>query len=141
MLQLAGTDDRRNAARLGRRDDRSRLRRPGHPRRGGARRASGAADQHGVADLRHRRRRLPRTVWRRELFAVYNDIPSYRTILDREGKATVADVALIGNEQRVGDQLAELADAGVTDFAAAVYGAPEERDRTMALLTATRRHG
>jgi len=74
-----------------------------------------------------------------ELFAVYKDIPSYRTILDREGKATVADVALIGNEQRVGEQLAELADAGVTDLAAAVYGASEERDRTMTLLSETRR--
>ena len=74
-----------------------------------------------------------------ELFAVYKDIPSYRTILDREGKATVADVALIGNEEHVGEQLAELADAGVTDFAAAVYGAPEERDRTIALLSTARR--
>jgi hypothetical protein len=49
---------------------------------------------------------------------------------DREGKATVADVALIGDEGRVGEQLAELGDAGVTDLAAAVYGTPEERDRT-----------
>ena len=76
-----------------------------------------------------------------QLFALYNDIPSYRTILDREGKATVADAALIGDEQRVGDQLAELADAGVTDFAAVTFGSPEELDRTLALLTATRRHG
>lgn len=76
-----------------------------------------------------------------KLFAVYKDIPSYRTILDREGKATVADVALIGNEERLGEQLADLADAGVTDFAAAVYGAPEERDRTMALLSRVRRPG
>ena len=76
-----------------------------------------------------------------ELFAVYKDIPSYRTILDREGKATVADVALIGNEERVGELLADLADAGVTDLAAAVYGAPEERERTMALLSTARRPG
>ena len=27
-----------------------------------------------------------------QLFAIYKDLPSYRTILDREGKATVADV-------------------------------------------------
>lgn len=64
---------------------------------------------------------------------------SYRTILDPEGKATVADVALIGSEERVGEQLAELADAGVTDFAAAVYGAPDDRDRTIALLSTARR--
>ena len=65
----------------------------------------------------------------------------HRTILDREGKATVADVALIGNEELVGEQLADLADAGVADFAAAVYGAPEERDRTISLLSTTRRPG
>jgi 5,10-methylenetetrahydromethanopterin reductase len=76
-----------------------------------------------------------------KLFAVYKDLPSYRTILDREGKATVADVALIGNEELVGEQLAELDDAGVTDFAAAVYGAPEERDRTISLLSTARRPG
>jgi hypothetical protein len=76
-----------------------------------------------------------------KLFAVYKDIPSYRAILDREGKATVADVALIGNEDRVGEQLADLANAGVTDFAAAVYGAAEDRDRTMALLGRARRDG
>ena len=74
-----------------------------------------------------------------ELFAMYNDIPSYRTILDREGKATVADTALIGDESRVGEQLAELADAGVTDFAAVTYGTADERDRTLALLSAVRR--
>ena len=48
-------------------------------------------------------------------------------------------MALIGNEERVGEQLAELADAGVTDFAAAVYGAPDDRDRTIALLSTARR--
>ena len=74
-----------------------------------------------------------------ELFAIYKDLPSYRTILDREGKATVADVALIGNEELVGEQLAELAEAGVTDFAAALYGTPEERDRTISLLSTARR--
>lgn len=75
------------------------------------------------------------------LFAMYKDIPSYRAILDREGKATVADAALIGDEQHVGEQLAELADAGVTDFAAVTFGSPEEFDRTMALLTAARGSG
>ena len=76
-----------------------------------------------------------------EVVSIYNDLPSYRTILDREGKATVVDVALIGNEEQVGEQLAELADAGVTDLAAAVYGAPKERDRTIALLRSARRSG
>jgi alkanesulfonate monooxygenase SsuD/methylene tetrahydromethanopterin reductase-like flavin-dependent oxidoreductase (luciferase family) len=76
-----------------------------------------------------------------KLFALYNDIPSYRTILDREGKATVADAALIGDEDRVGEQLGDLAAAGVTDFAAVTFGSPEEFDRTLALLSTARRHG
>ena len=72
------------------------------------------------------------------LFALYNDIPSYRTILDREGKATVADVAIIGDEDTVREQLAELAAAGVTDFAAVNFGTPDEHERTMAVLAAAR---
>jgi len=35
-------------------------------------------------------------------------------------------------------QLADLAAADVTDFAAAVHGAPEERDRTIPLLSTAR---
>ena len=57
---------------------------------------------------------MPRTASRSELFVVYKDLPSHRTVLDREGRATVADAALIGDEERVGEQLADLADAGVT---------------------------
>jgi hypothetical protein len=70
-----------------------------------------------------------------DLFRVYDDIPAYRIILDREGLATVADAGLIGNEESCRAALAELADAGVTDFAAAVFGpSAEERERTLALL-------
>ena len=72
-----------------------------------------------------------------ELFLVYDSVPSYRTILDREGKATVADAAIVGPEDVVREGLATLQDAGVTDFAAAVFAAsPEERDRTLAFLGA-----
>jgi F420-dependent oxidoreductase-like protein len=74
-----------------------------------------------------------------ELFLVYDSVPSYRTILDRESKATVADAAIVGPEEVVQEGLAELQAAGVTDFAAAVFAAsPEERDRTMAFLSASR---
>lgn len=74
-----------------------------------------------------------------ELFVAYDNVPSYRIILDREGHATVAEAGLIGTEAQVTDRLAELADAGVTDFAAAVFAASEEeRDRTMATLAQAR---
>ncbi|MGD9751519.1 MAG: TIGR03564 family F420-dependent LLM class oxidoreductase [Acidimicrobiia bacterium] len=74
-----------------------------------------------------------------KLFKVYSDVPSYRTILDRDGKATVAEAGLIGGEDEVLEGLVALADAGATDFGAAVFAAnPEDRARTMALLAAAR---
>lgn len=69
------------------------------------------------------------------VFAVYDTLPSYKAMLDREGAGGPADVALVGDEDAVGAQIAALADAGVTDFLAAEYASePDERDRTRALL-------
>lgn len=68
-------------------------------------------------------------------FSVYGQLPSYRAMLDREGAAGPADVAIVGDEDAVRAQLDELAAAGATDFVAAEFGAStEERDRTRALL-------
>jgi len=70
--------------------------------------------------------------------AMYGELPSYRAMFDREGAAGPADVALIGNEAQLRAQLEELADAGVTDFAASEFTtSPEERLRTRALLTSS----
>ena len=69
-----------------------------------------------------------------ETFLVYGTLPSYRAMLDREGAEGPADVALIGDESTVSKQVQELADIGVTDFVASVYGTREERDRTRGLL-------
>lgn len=55
-------------------------------------------------------------------FARYGQLPSYRAILDREGVAGPSDVALIGSAAEVRAGLQSLADAGVTDFAAAIIG-------------------
>ena len=61
--------------------------------------------------------------------------PSYRALLDREGVAGPADVAIIGAEQAVTDQLAALAEAGSTEFSALELPAdPDEARRTRALL-------
>jgi F420-dependent oxidoreductase-like protein len=68
------------------------------------------------------------------LFGIYGTLPSYRAMLDREQAAGPADVAIVGDEQSVAAQLAALADAGATDFNAAIYGRGEERDRSFALL-------
>jgi F420-dependent oxidoreductase-like protein len=53
-------------------------------------------------------------------FAIYGSLPSYRAMLDREGASGPADVALLGDEASLRKQIARLADAGVTDFDAAV---------------------
>ena len=53
-----------------------------------------------------------------QLLDGYQDLPSYRAMLDREGAAGPGDVAVVGNEARVNEALAALAEAGTTDFAA-----------------------
>ena len=67
-------------------------------------------------------------------FAVYGTLPSYRAMLDREGAATPGEIALVGDEEAVAAQVHQLADAGVTDFGASLYGSPEEVARGRALL-------
>ena len=69
-----------------------------------------------------------------QTFMVYGTLPSYRAMLDREGAEGPADVALIGDESTVTKQVQELADIGVTDFVASVYGSREEQTRTRAVL-------
>jgi F420-dependent oxidoreductase-like protein len=67
-------------------------------------------------------------------FAVYGTLPAYRAMLDREGAATPGDIALVGDEAAVAKQIAELADAGVTDFGGSLYGSPEQIARGQALM-------
>lgn len=69
------------------------------------------------------------------LLGNYNELPSYRAMLDREGGVTVGEVAIVGNEDSVREQLATMAAAGTTEFAAAEIGRdPDEAARTRALL-------
>lgn len=61
--------------------------------------------------------------------------PVYRSVLDLDGSASPAQVALIGDEALVGERLDELAEAGATDFAAQILAASrEEYERTHAFL-------
>lgn len=65
----------------------------------------------------------------------YNDLPSYRTVMDHEGAAGPADVSLIGDEATVAAGVRAFADAGTTDFSALEFPTnPEEEARTRALL-------
>ena len=58
-----------------------------------------------------------------ETFAGYGGLPSYRAMLDREGVAGPADIAIIGSAAEVQDRVGALAGIGVTDFAAVEFGA------------------
>jgi 5,10-methylenetetrahydromethanopterin reductase len=72
-----------------------------------------------------------------QVFAVYGQLPSYRAMLDREGAAGAADIAIIGTPTEVTDRIAALADIGVTDFAAVEFGAtPDEQAATRAAVSA-----
>ncbi|MDQ6697980.1 MAG: LLM class F420-dependent oxidoreductase [Actinomycetota bacterium] len=70
-----------------------------------------------------------------KLFEIYGMLPSYRAMLDREGAAGPADVALVGDEAAVRDGIDQVRQAGVTDFVATEFAvdAPE-RTRTRDLL-------
>jgi len=61
-----------------------------------------------------------------EVFAIYGQLPSYRAMLDREGAAGPADVAIVGTATEVADQVRRLADIGATDFCGAPFGTGDE---------------
>jgi F420-dependent oxidoreductase-like protein len=59
-----------------------------------------------------------------KILVIYGQLPSYRAMLDKEGAAGPADVALVGNEKSLDTQIQRLRDVGVTDFSASI--APTE---------------
>lgn len=69
-----------------------------------------------------------------ESFKVYGTLPSYRAMLDREGAKGPGDVAIVGDAGTVGEALADLEEAGVTDFAASPVGTRDEIKATMDLI-------
>jgi F420-dependent oxidoreductase-like protein len=70
------------------------------------------------------------------VLAGYNDLPSYRSMMDIEGVGGPADVSLVGDEAEVRAGLAAFADAGATDFAALEFFTNDtELTATRALLT------
>lgn len=73
-----------------------------------------------------------------DLFHRYDGLPSYRRMLDIEGVEGPADVAIVGNESQVEDQLRALAQAGATDFMAAIFPTGDDGEasvvRTRSLL-------
>ena len=55
------------------------------------------------------------------LFRSYDVLPSYRRMLEIEGAEGPADMAIVGNEAEVEQQLRLLANAGATDLLASVF--------------------
>ncbi len=79
-----------------------------------------------------------------ETFAAYGQLPSYRAVLDIEGTAEPADIAIIGSAAEVRSQFEALAAAGVTDVNAlpfAVDGDPHVVTRTYEFLAELARAG
>lgn len=72
-----------------------------------------------------------------KVLQIYGVLPSYRAMLDREGAKGPADIALIGGESVLRQQIHELRDLGVTDFVASVVAPDEEtKARTIDFLAA-----
>lgn len=60
-----------------------------------------------------------------EQLTIYGQLPSYRAMLDREGAAGPADIAIVGDENTLRGEIKRFEDMGVTDFNAAIAGVDE----------------
>ena len=70
-----------------------------------------------------------------ESLVVYGQLPSYRAMLDREGVAGPADIAIVGDENALRGEIDRFRNAGVTDFNAAIMGVEDGAyDRTLEFL-------
>jgi len=67
-------------------------------------------------------------------FEIYGGLPSYRAMLDAEGAAGPADVAIVGDEAAVAAGVRAMAGAGVTEFNASCFGDGDTIRRTTELL-------
>ncbi len=71
-------------------------------------------------------------------FQIYGTLPNYQRMLNIEGAAGPAEVAIVGDEKEVEGQLRGIAAAGATDFLAGMFpvgdDASSSLDRTRALL-------
>ncbi len=68
--------------------------------------------------------------------AMYGQLPSYRAMLDREGIAGPAEIALAGDENSLRSSLQRLKDIGVTHFCAAIVPTDDGAyERTLEFLS------
>jgi 5,10-methylenetetrahydromethanopterin reductase len=71
-------------------------------------------------------------------FQIYGTLPNYQRMLNTEGVGGPADVAVVGDENEVEQQLRGIASAGATDFLAGMFPVGDDVQaslrRTRALL-------
>jgi F420-dependent oxidoreductase-like protein len=70
-----------------------------------------------------------------ETLTIYGQLPSYRAMLDREGVAGPADIAIAGDENMLRGEIQRLENIGVTDFNAAIMDVEDGAyERTLEFL-------
>jgi len=70
---------------------------------------------------------------------IYGQLPSYRAMLDREGAAGPADVALAGDENALRGEIRRLEEVGITHFNAAIQDVEDGAfERTLEFLASLR---
>jgi 5,10-methylenetetrahydromethanopterin reductase len=73
------------------------------------------------------------------MLAGYNDLPSYRGVMDAEGAGGPEDVSIVGDEDAVRAEMDRFAEAGTTDFAPVEFVVePEDGPRTRNFLKSYR---
>lgn len=72
----------------------------------------------------------------RDRLGWYDDKPSYRAMLHREGVSSSAELAIAGDEGAVRRVVDTYRDAGATTLAIQPFGSPEEREATLRLVYA-----
>ena len=69
---------------------------------------------------------------------LYGRLPAYRAVLDREGVASPAGIAVVGDEGELEAGVSRLRDAGVTDLQITPFGDADEQARTVRFLATLR---
>ena len=69
-----------------------------------------------------------------KVYKLYGVLPSYRTMLDREGASGPEDLAVIGEAGYVRERLVEIDEAGATAVGVDIFGRRAEREATWDLI-------
>jgi F420-dependent oxidoreductase-like protein len=69
--------------------------------------------------------------WIGDKFGMAAQLPAYRAVLDRGGKAGIEDTAVLGDEEAVAKELQRFREVGTTEFLFVPVGTPEEQQRTI----------